>query len=37
VRSKAPLFVLTDQARREKFEAQTTSDVLAIIEGRRCR
>jgi len=37
VRSKAPLFVLTDQTRREKFEAQTTSEVLAIIEGRRCR
>ncbi len=33
VRSKAPIFVLTDQAGRKKLEAQTASEVLAIIGG----
>jgi len=36
VRSKAPPLVLTDQAKREKFEAQTASEVLAIIGGGGC-
>jgi len=31
VRSKAPLFVLTDQAKHKKFEAQTASEVLATL------
>ena len=37
VRSKAPIFVLTDRAGRKKLEAQTASEVLAIIGGGRCR
>jgi len=36
VRSKAPLFVLTDRAKRKKFEAQTANEVLAIIGGEGC-
>ncbi|MBA7670517.1 ATP phosphoribosyltransferase regulatory subunit [subsurface metagenome] len=36
VRSKAPPLVLTDQAKRKKFEAQTASEVLAIIGGGGC-
>ena len=36
VRSKAPLFVLIDQARRKKFEVQAASEVLDIIGGGRC-
>jgi len=31
VRSKAPLFVLTDQVKHRKFEAQTTAEVLALL------
>ncbi|GAG25917.1 unnamed protein product, partial [marine sediment metagenome] len=32
VQSKAPLFVLTDQVKRQKFEAQTAGEVLAILK-----
>lgn len=31
VQSKAPRFVLTDQIKRQKFEAQTTDEVLAWL------
>ncbi len=31
VRSKAPLFVLTDRVKHKKFEAQTTAEVLALL------
>ena len=33
VRSKTPLFVFTDQLKHRKFEVQTSSEVLAILEG----
>ena len=32
VQDKAPLFVLTDQVKRRKFEAQTVDEVLAILK-----
>jgi len=32
VRSKAPLFVLTDQVQHQRFEAQTASEVLALLQ-----
>ena len=31
VRSKAPLFVLTDQTKQRRFEAQTADEVLALL------
>jgi len=31
VRSKAPLFVLTDQVKQRRFEAQTADEVLALL------
>jgi len=31
VQSKAPLFVLTDQVKHRKFEAQTADEVLALL------
>jgi len=31
VRSKAPLFVLTDQINQRRFEVQTTTEVLALL------
>ena len=31
VRSKAPLFVLTDQTKQRRFEAQTAGEVLALL------
>ena len=31
VQSKAPLFVLTDQVKRKKFEAQTADEVLKLL------
>lgn len=31
VRSKAPLFVLTDQVEQRRFEAQTTEEILALL------
>jgi len=31
VRNKAPLFVLTDQVKRRKFEAQTADEVLILL------
>jgi len=31
VQSQAPLFVLTDPLKRKRFEAQTTTEVLALI------
>jgi len=31
VQSKPPLFILTDRVKRQKFEAQTTSEVLSIL------
>jgi len=31
VRSKAPLFVLTDRVKNRKFEAQTAGEVLALL------
>jgi len=33
VQSKPPLFVLTDQVKHRKFEAQTTSEVLTLLGG----
>ena len=33
VRSKAPLFVLTDQVGKRRFEAQTADEVLALLRG----
>jgi len=35
VRSKAPIFILTDQVKHRKFEMQTASEVLATLEGNR--
>ncbi len=35
VRSKAPLFVLTDLVGHSKFEVQTVSEVLAILNRRK--
>ena len=32
VQGKAPLFVLTDQVKHKKFEAQTATEVLAILK-----
>ena len=32
VQSKAPLFILTDRVNHRKFEAQTTTEVLALLE-----
>ena len=29
--TKAPLFILTDQVKRKRFEAQTTDEVLALL------
>jgi len=34
VRSKAPLFVLTDQVKQRRFEAQTTDEVLATLQEK---
>jgi len=34
VRSKAPLFVLTDQVKHKRFEAQTIDEVLALLGGK---
>ena len=34
VRSQAPLFILTDQVTQRKFEAQTASEVLTILEEK---
>jgi len=31
VRNKAPLFVLTDQVKHKKFEAQTADEVLKLL------
>ena len=31
VRSKTPLFILTDQVKHQRFEAQTTAEVLATL------
>ena len=31
IRSKAPLFVLTDQTKQRRFEAQTADEVLALL------
>ncbi len=33
VQSKAPLFVLTDQIKQRRFEAQTATEVLALLEA----
>jgi len=33
VRGKVPLFILTDRAKQKRFEAQSASEVLAIIGG----
>jgi histidyl-tRNA synthetase len=35
VQNKAPLFVLTDQIRHKKFEAQTTDEVLRLLQEMR--
>jgi hypothetical protein len=32
VRSKIPLFVLTDQVGKRRFEAQTVAEVLALLK-----
>ena len=32
VRSKAPLFILTDQVEQRRFEAQTAEEVLALLK-----
>jgi len=34
VQSKAPLFVLTDQVKHKKFEAQTVTEALAILREK---
>jgi len=34
VKSKPPLFILTDQAKRQKFEAKTADEVLAILKNK---
>jgi histidyl-tRNA synthetase len=34
VRSKAPLFVLTEQTNQQRFEVQTREEVLATLEGK---
>ncbi len=34
VQNKAPLLVLTDQVNHRKFEAQTTDEVLALLEEK---
>jgi len=31
IRSKAPLFVLTDQTKQRRFEAQTADEILALL------
>jgi len=36
VQSKPPLFVLTDQVKHKRFEAQTTDEVLTLL-GEKCR
>jgi len=35
VRSKAPLFILTDRIKHRKFEMQTAGEVLARLKGNR--
>ena len=35
VRSKAPLFILTDRVKRRKFELETAGEVLTKLEGNR--
>jgi histidyl-tRNA synthetase len=34
VKSKPPLFILTDQTKRQKFEAKTINQVLALLKKR---
>ena len=34
---KPPLFVLVDQHKHRRFEAQTTTEVLALLKGGGCR
>ncbi|GAH62772.1 unnamed protein product, partial [marine sediment metagenome] len=34
VQTKAPLFVLTDQVKRKRFEAQTINEVLAVLREK---
>jgi len=34
IRNKAPLFVVTDQVKHKRFEAQTAAEVLALLGGR---
>jgi len=34
IQSKPPKFILTDQAKRQKFEAQTINQVLAVLRKR---
>jgi histidyl-tRNA synthetase len=34
IQSKAPKFILTDQVKRQKFEAQTTDQVLAVLREK---
>jgi len=33
IQSKAPTFILTDQAKRKRFEAQTINQVLKLLKG----
>ena len=35
VQNKAPLFVLTDRVNNTKSEAQTSAEVLTLLEGNR--
>jgi hypothetical protein len=35
VRSKAPLFILTDRIKRRKFELETAGEVLTKLKGNR--
>jgi len=35
VRSKAPLFILTDRVKRKKFELETAGEVLARLKGNK--
>jgi len=37
VRAKAPLFVLTSRARRQRFELGEASEVLKLLEEGGCR
>jgi histidyl-tRNA synthetase len=35
IKSKPPLFILTDQTKRQKFEVKTADEVLKLLQGDR--